>query len=92
MEETARVDRQGRVVLPSALRMKPRLSPNGTTESIRLDGDRIVLEAVNEDLDRKAADWRKTVMELHAKPFTEKIEESWKWSSVEYARRKLGLR
>jgi AbrB family looped-hinge helix DNA binding protein len=91
VERTIRVDKQGRLVLPSNVRKQLGLRRNGGTVSVRLDGARIVLEPVYEDLERRVAEWRKSVLALHAKPFTEQIEESWKWISVDYARRKLGV-
>jgi hypothetical protein len=56
-----------------------------------LDGSRIVLQPVSEDLEKKVEEWRDMVMALHVEPFAEDAGESWKWMSPEYARRKLGL-
>jgi len=91
MEETLRVDKQGRLVLPSRLRERLGLKGDGGTVSFRLDGRRLILQPISEDLERVVAEWREMVAGLRAEPFTEAGEQSWKWMSLEYARRKLGL-
>jgi AbrB family looped-hinge helix DNA binding protein len=90
--QTVKVDRQGRLVLPSNLRKRLQLNPKGSRVSIRLDDDRIAIEPVHEDLDRRVAEWRNTVLASHTTAFTEGGGERWKWMTVDYARRKLGLR
>jgi len=91
VEEKLKVDRQGRLVLPSHLRERLRLRGKSGTVSVRLDGSRIVIEPVMEELEERVKEWREMALALHAEPFTEDIEESWKWISLEYAKRKLGL-
>ncbi|MBS7623266.1 AbrB/MazE/SpoVT family DNA-binding domain-containing protein [Candidatus Bathyarchaeota archaeon] len=91
MEEKLKVDRQGRLILPSNLRERLGLRKDGGKVSARLDGSRIILEPVSEDVEGAVEEWRNTVTTLHAEPFTEAAEQSWKWMSLEYARRKLGL-
>lgn len=91
VEETLKVDRQGRLVLPSSLRERLGLKGGGGTVSFRLDGTRLILQPISEDLERLVAEWREMVTGLHAEPFTESGEQSWKWMSLGYARRKLGL-
>jgi len=91
MEEKLKVDRQGRLVLPSHLRERLRLGGKGGTVSVRLDGSRIVIEPIMEDLEERVKEWRDMALTLRAEPFTEETEESWKWISLEYAKRKLGL-
>ena len=44
-----------------------------------------------EDLEERVKKWREMALALHAEPFTEETEESWKWISLEYAKRKPGL-
>jgi len=91
VEETVKVDRQGRLILPSRVRRSLGLRDGGTV-SVRLDGSRVVLEPAFQDLERKVEEWKQTVLRLKTEAFTEPAEESWKWMSREYARSKLGLR
>ena len=90
MEETIRVDRQGRLVLPSRIRESLGLK-EGATLLIRLDGSRVILEPAFEDLTKRVDEWKNTALRPSGEAFTEEVEESWKWMSREYARRKLGL-
>ena len=90
MEEIVRVDRQGRLVLPSHIRKSLGLKDGGSI-FIRVDGSRAVLEPVFQDLSKSVDEWKEATLKLKSKAFAEKIEESWKWMSREYARRKLGL-
>jgi len=90
VEETIRVDKQGRLVLPSRIRKSLGLK-EGATVSIRLDGSKLVLEPVFEDLRKTVDEWKDMALKLKAEAFTEEAEESWKWMSREYARSKLGL-
>ena len=88
--EQIRIDKQGRLVLPASIREHLGLK-NGGNVSVRLDGFRVVIEPVFENLEESVKTWRETTLMLHAKPFTEDVPESWKWMSREYARRKLGI-
>jgi len=91
MEYKIGIDKQGRVVIPAPIREAIGLTA-GSKAVIKLNGARIVMELIDEDLERKVAEWRKLALKLQAEPFTEDIEDSWKWISREYAERKLGLR
>lgn len=90
MEETIKVDRQGRLVLPSRIRKTLGLKDGGRI-FIRVNGSRVVLEPAFEDLDNRVMEWKEVALGLKPEAFTEDVEESWKWMSLEYARRKLGL-
>lgn len=90
MEEIVRVDRQGRLVLPSHIRKSLGLKDGGSI-FIRVDGSRAVLEPAFQDLSESVNEWKEATLRLKSKAFAEKVEESWKWMSREYARRKLGL-
>jgi len=90
MEEIVRIDRQGRLVLPSHIRKSLGLKDGGSI-LIRVDGSRAVLEPAFQDLSESVDEWKEATLKLKSKAFAEKIEESWKWMSREYARRKLGL-
>ena len=80
------------MVLPSDPRKQLGLKRSGGTVSVRLDGSRLVLEPVHEDLERRVAEWKHRVLVVRAKPFTEEFDQSWNWLSIDYARRKLGVR
>ena len=80
------------MVLPSKVRKRLGLGGDGGTVSVTLDGARIVLEPVDENLERRVAEWKNAVLALHAEAFTEEIEESWRWIDIDYARRKVGIR
>lgn len=79
------------MVIPALIREALGLE-SGSKALLRLDGTKIVMELVNEDLEKRVEEWRKLALRLRAEPFTEDIEDSWKWMSREYAERKLGLR
>jgi len=91
MEYTVKIDKQGRLVIPSPIREALGLKGSGEA-IIRLNGLKLVIEIVNKDLEKKVEEWKKTTLSLHAEPFTEEIKESWKWINHEYAKRKLGIR
>ena len=90
VEKTIKIDKQGRLVLPVSIRENIGLKDGGTV-SVRLDGFRVVIEPVFENLEENVKTWRESTLKLDAEPFTEDIQESWKWISREYARRKLGI-
>jgi len=90
MEEDVKIDKQGRVVLPSHTREALGLKGGGRA-SVRLDGTRIIIEPASKDLKRKVQDWARLAKENKAEAFAEETGESWKWVSRDYARRKLGL-
>jgi len=90
VENSVTVDRQGRLVLPSNIREVLGLREGGNV-SIRLDGSRIILEPMSKDLEEKVREWVNIALDLKAEAFTEESNESWKWMSLEYAKRKLGL-
>jgi len=90
MEETTKVDKQGRLVLPSRIREALDLKEGGSV-TLRLDGSRVVIEPVFEELGKRANDWKRMALSLKVQPLTERVEDSWKWMSREFVRRKLGL-
>lgn len=87
-----KVDKQGRLILPSGLRERLGLRATGGIVAVRLDGSRMIVEPISEDLEKTVMEWRNVVTGLRAEPFTESTDSGWKWMSLEYARRKLGLR
>lgn len=91
MEYTVKIDKQGRLVIPSSIREALGLKGGGEAV-IRLDGLKLVIEVVDKDLERRVEEWRRTALSLRAEPFAEEVGEGWKWMSREYAERKLGIR
>lgn len=90
MEETLNVDEQGRVVLPAQIRKAIGITGKGKL-LIRREGSKIVLEPFPENLVKNVEEWAKLARDSKAEILSETSEDSWKWMSSEYARRKLGL-
>lgn len=90
MEDATTIDKQGRLVLPAHIREALGLKGGGEV-TIRLDGPRVIIEPVSNDVKKKVREWIDLTKSLEAEAFTEETDESWKWMSSEYARRKLGL-
>jgi AbrB family looped-hinge helix DNA binding protein len=90
LEETTTIDKDGRITVPPRLREALGVKEGGKI-SIRLDGQRLVLEPVPQDIKEKAREWAEKAMNTKTEAFTEEPDESWKWLSREYAKRKLGL-
>lgn len=85
------VDKQGRVVIPASLRKLLGISKGGKA-AVRYRNGRLELIPVNADLKRRVDRWVEVAMKINPKPFSEEIEESWKWIDRKYAERKLGIR
>jgi AbrB family looped-hinge helix DNA binding protein len=90
VEEKVGVDKQGRLVLPANLRETLGIKDGGQV-SIRLDGTRLVLEPIPEDLEEAVREWAQQPRGRADESPAEEAPESWKWMSREYARKKLGL-
>ncbi|MEM2186706.1 MAG: AbrB/MazE/SpoVT family DNA-binding domain-containing protein [Thermofilaceae archaeon] len=90
VEGRARMDRQGRIVLPVRIRKALGLREGGEL-LVRLDGARIILEPIPGDLEESVGEWVKLALNLKLEARPERVGEGWKWVSAEYARRKLGL-
>ena len=90
MEASVNMDKQGRLVLPSYIREALGLKEGGRV-TVRLDGRRVILEPEPTNLKERVQEWMESALALKAEAFSEELEESWKWMSREYARRKLGL-
>lgn len=90
MENILKIDKQGRIVLPANIRKAIGIK-EGEELLVRFDGSRIILEPFSKDLKKSIEEWIRLVRNSKLEVFTESIEESWKWISYEYAKRKLGL-
>jgi len=88
--EEAKVDKQGRLVLPSRVRRSLGLAEGGHI-SVRLDGSRVVIEVKSRDVEARVREWSANALKADSKAFVERREEGGKWMSDEYVRRKLGL-
>lgn len=84
------MDKQGRIILPARTRKALEMEKGGELLA-RLDGSRIILEPFPGDLEKKVEDWVSLALSLKAEARSEGFEESWKWMSPGYAKRKLGL-
>jgi len=84
-----RIDKQGRIVIPSEVRSLLKLEPNS---ELLLDvrDNTIVLEPVHRDLNKVVDEWYKKMLEMKIEARGLKIEPSM-WMSEEYVRRKLGI-
>jgi AbrB family looped-hinge helix DNA binding protein len=90
MDEAITIDRQGRMVVPSHMREALGVKDGGSI-SIRLDGPRLILEPTSKNVKEQVNNWTKIAKDTKAEAFTEETEDSARWMSDEYARRKLGL-
>ena len=86
---SVRIDKQGRIVIPSEVRRLLKLEPNS---ELLLDvrDNTIVLEPVHRDLNKVVDEWYKKMLEMKIEARGLKIEPSM-WMSEEYVRRKLGI-
>lgn len=91
LERTINIDKQGRLVVPANIRETLGIKEGGQV-FLRLEGNRIIIEAVTENLEKSVEEWAKKTKRQPAKAMMEETKESWKWMSYEYARKKLGLR
>ncbi len=86
---SVRIDKQGRIVIPSEVRRLLKLEPNS---ELLLDvrDNTIVLEPVHRDLSKAVDEWYKKMLEMKIEARGLKIEPSM-WMSEEYVRRKLRI-
>jgi len=79
------------MVIPASLRKLLGISKGGKA-TIRYRNGRLELMPINVDLKRRVEKWVEVAVKTNPKPFSEEIEESWKWIDRKYAERKLGIR
>ncbi len=90
VDESVSVDKQGRLVVPAHLRQSLGIKDGGRV-MIYQDGKKIVLEPINEDVERSVKEWSRKAREMATSMNTEASSTSGKWMSDEYAKKKLGL-
>lgn len=90
VEEVLSIDEQGRIVVPARVRKALGIG-GGAKLLMRLDGSSIVLKPIPEDLGRSINEWASSARAIKAEVGAEVHEESWKWMSRDYAKRKLGV-
>ena len=90
MEESVSVDKQGRLVVPAHMRENLGIKEGGRL-MIYQDGKKIVLEPINEDVEKSVKDWSRKAIEMSTTMNAEEYGPSGKWMSDEYAKKKLGL-
>jgi len=92
MEQVVKIDKQGRMIIPASIRAALGIVDE-CKALVRIDGRRLIVEIVNEELERLVDEWREMALSLNVEAFVEEVEgESWRWMSREYAERKLGIR
>jgi AbrB family looped-hinge helix DNA binding protein len=87
MLEYSKINKQGRIVIPSSIRKLVGLEDEAEV-LVRVDCGKMVVEPIPRDLEKMVGEWVKTVLNIEAEPSS---EETWKWMSEDYAKRKLGL-
>ncbi len=90
MEETVNIDKQGRLVIPVHLRECLGVSEGGEV-FIRVEGGRLVIEPIQEDLEKKVGMWVRLAKRESAQAMSERTPLSWKWMSEDYATKKIRL-
>jgi AbrB family looped-hinge helix DNA binding protein len=91
VEHKVRVDRQGRIIIPSVLRRALGVTGDGEL-LLRLRGEELVLRRLREDLERRVEEWYETMSRRRVHAFLGPVvEEPSRWMSVEYIEKKLGL-
>jgi len=90
VDESVSVDKQGRLVVPAQLRQSLGIKEGGRVK-IYQDGKKIVLEPINEDVERNVKEWSRKAKSMATSMNTEESKPSGKWLSDEYAKKKLGL-
>ena len=90
VDESVKVDKQGRLVVPSHLRENLGIKEGGRL-MIYQDGRKLVLEPINEQVEKEVENWARATKETSIPMNREDSQASGKWISEEYARKKLGL-
>ena len=86
-----RIDKQGRIVIPSEVRKQFGLHPGSKTR-LTFSENKLILTLEDADLKKQVDTWYSQMLENQAQAFTatEEFPES-KWMSEEYGKRKAGL-
>ena len=84
-----KIDKQGRIVIPSEIRKLLRLDPN-TELILNIRNGTIVLEPIRGDFDKIIDKWYDEITRMKIRARGLELKAS-RWVSEEYVRRKLGL-
>ena len=84
-----KIDKQGRIVIPSEIRKLLRLDPN-TELILNIRNGTIVLEPIRGDFDKIIDKWYDEITRMKIRARGLELKPS-RWVSEEYVRRKLGL-
>ncbi len=84
-----RIDKQGRIVIPSEIRRKLGLKPNMELVLV-VRGKSLLLEPNEEEVERAIDEWYRLMLETKVMVKGFSSGES-KWMSDEYVRKKLGF-
>ncbi len=67
VDESVSIDKQGRLVVPAHLRQSLGIKEGGRV-MIYQDGKKIVLEPINEDVERRVKEWSRKAREMATSP------------------------
>ena len=84
-----RIDKQGRIVIPSEVRKILNLQPN-TELLLNVRDKKIVLEVVEKDLEKVVDDWFKKMLEIKVEAKGFSLKPGF-WMSEDYVKRKIGV-
>jgi len=84
-----KIDKQGRIVIPSEVRKKLGLKPNSELILVVRDNS-ILIEPEETDIEKIIDEWYEYMLKMKTRARGLTIEPS-KWMSDEYVKRKLGI-
>jgi len=84
-----KIDRQGRLVIPSKVRKILGLKPNAEL-LLEIRNNTIILEPINKDMEKTIDEWYKKMVKLSIESRGIEIKKD-PWMSEEYVKRKLGI-
>ncbi len=91
MEYAVKIDKQGRLIIPSEIRKKLNLTGEKKA-TLKVKGNKIIIEFNDPSLEKRVENWYKKMLTSSVKAFTSKEEYlDAKWMSDESVRRKLGI-
>ena len=91
MEYTVKIDKQGRLTIPSEIRKKLNLTGEKKV-TLKVKGNKVIIEFNDPNLEQRVENWYKKMLKSSVKAFTNKEEYlDSKWISDDSVRRKLGI-